>query len=91
MLSKNVLLNSYYPMKKNQKDSDDFFENQIFALFDTFHLHQFTKFNVFMWLQLFFSQKPFYFCIHPLKTPQPILPYWMYDTMTTLSPSPTRK
>ena len=32
---------------------------QILALFDTSTLHQFAKFNDFLWLQLIFSQKPF--------------------------------
>jgi hypothetical protein len=27
---------------------------------------------------LIFSQKPFQFCIPPLKTPQPVLPYSAY-------------
>ena len=34
------------------------FESQIAALFDTSLLHQFAKFNDFIWLQLIFSQKP---------------------------------
>ena len=60
MLSKNVnskkcALISYSSMKKNQKHSNDF-------------LHQFAKFNDFIWLQLLFSQKHFKFCTPTLKT-----------------------
>ena len=44
-------------------------------LFDTLPLLQFSKSNHFIWPQLIFSQKPFYFCIPPLKTPQLVLPY----------------
>ena len=35
------------------------FESQISALFDTSSLHQYAKFNDFIWLKLIFSQKPF--------------------------------
>ena len=62
---KNVLLRLYSSMKqkKNQKDSDDFWENwlesQILVLFDISPLHQFAKWTGFIWLQLIFSQKPF--------------------------------
>ena len=46
------------------------------ALFDTSPLHQFTKTNPFIWLQLILSQKHFYFCIPSLKTPQPVSSYY---------------
>ena len=64
-ITKNMLLNSYPSMKKTQKDSDDFWstkltlKGQILALFDSSPLHQFAKFNEFLWLQLIFSQKNF--------------------------------
>jgi hypothetical protein len=48
--------------------------SKILALFDTSPLHQFAKFNDFLWLELIFSQKPFWFSIPLLKTPQPVLP-----------------
>ena len=38
-------------------------------IFDTSPLHQFSKFNNFIWLQLIFRQKPFHFCIPGLETP----------------------
>ena len=55
-ISKNVRLNCYSSMKKNEKDSYGFFaykigfESQILALFDTSRLHQFSKFNNFLWV-----------------------------------------
>ena len=44
-------------------------------IFDSSPLLQFSKFNNFIWLQLIYSQNFFKFCISPLKTPQPVLPY----------------
>ena len=57
---KNVLLIGIFRWKKNEKDSNDFdFKGQIVALFDTSPLHQFSKFNDFLWVCWFFKQKYF--------------------------------
>ena len=52
------------------------FESQIFALFDSFSLLQFSKFGNIITVQ---------FCIPPLKTPQPLMPYctWFFPENTS--------
>ena len=61
-----MLLNWYSSMKKKiEKDSYDFWHGNLslkvkfWHFFDTSPLHQFAKFNAFIWLQLIFSQKTF--------------------------------
>ena len=60
-ITKKVRL-SWYSSIKKEKDSDDFwcrkltFESQINALFDTSPLHQFSKFNNFLWVCWFLDK-----------------------------------
>ena len=81
-MTKNVFLNLYYQWKLNWErfqwilTSKIDFESQILAFFNTFPLHQFSKFNNFLWvLMLILRQKSFWFYTPRLKTLQPILPY----------------
>ena len=62
MLSKNVLLNWYSSMKKTKKNSNNFWDRTLtlkvkflhfLTLFDTSPLHQFSKFNNFLWVYWF--------------------------------------
>ena len=57
--NKNMLLNSYSSIQKTESFGWFLTKKIDFALFDTSPLHQFAKFNDFIWLQLIFSQKPF--------------------------------
>ena len=65
---------------KNHLNLSEIFKSLYFLkwcpIFDSSPLLQISKFNNFIWLKLIFSQKPFWFCIPPLKTPQPVLPYY---------------
>ena len=57
-----------------------------FGIFDTFTLHQFAKFNYFIWLQLLiFSQNLSNFVSLTFKTPQLVLPY-LQATATSTPP-----
>ena len=54
-ITKNVLLNWYSSMKKNEKDSKDFWHRNLtlkvkFCHFGTSPLHQFSKFNNLLWI-----------------------------------------
>ena len=52
-ITKNVLLNYYFSMKKNERDSDDFW---LWKLnFGTFW-HQFSQFNNFLWVCWFLNK-----------------------------------
>ena len=70
MLSKNVLLNWYSSMKKNEKDSDNFWHRKLtlnvkfwhfWALFDTSPLIPFSKFNNFLWVCWFLGKNIYNF------------------------------
>ena len=96
-ITKDVLLNSYSPMKKKiQKDSDDFWNKKFtlklnLALFGISPLLQFSKFGNFIWLQLIFSQKPSQFCIPPLCPQVPLAPYGIVATATVPPLSPRQQ
>ena len=61
VLTKNILLNWYSSMKKTEKISDGFWLRKmnlkvILTLFDTSSLHQFSKFNNFLWAYWFLDK-----------------------------------
>ena len=64
---KNVLLNWYSSMKKKLRkipmifDIKTIFESQILGLFDTSPLHQFSKFNNFLWVCWFLGKNISFF------------------------------
>ena len=80
--TKNVLLNWYSSMKKNWERFRWFltwkidFESQILALFDISRLHQFWKFNNFLWVYWFLAKNLSNFVPPCLKTQQLVLPYY---------------
>ena len=74
-ITKNVLLNHIHEWKKHQKDLDDFWHRKLTVKVNFLHFstHPYcTNLRNSMTLSdlLIFSQKPFFFRILPLKTPQ---------------------
>ena len=76
-IAKNGFLNWWFSMKKKRKIflwflmSKIDFESWILALFNTSPLHQFLKFNNFIWVCWFLGKKYFQFCFPPRQLDNP--------------------
>ena len=88
-ITNNVPLNWYSAFnEKIEKDLDDFwhrnidFESQILALFDTSPLHQFLKFNNFLWVCWFLGKNLTNFVPSAWKLDNPYYHSRDYDELT---------